>query len=219
VLTVWQCYMMLRQMELKTEYRDTEKGLTERGLGMRERSAPVKLASRILKTIKLHWFFIFLLLPLNMIHPVPGLSMGILIEQLGLQTEYRVESLVVGAMLPRVYHVFLLYKLKLLTSVLSLDSSLIVRNESAIRQLNDPGLSQPQLAFKIALQRTPMKIIFMCWTVCVKFPPSLLPPSLPPSLPLGPSLRAKSGIICRCLLLQDLLQSCGAYVMRLPASS
>ena len=166
---------MLRQMELKTEYRDTEKGLAERALGMRAQAARVTLASRILKTIKQHWFFIFLLLPFNMIHPVPGLSRGILIEQLGLSTEYRVESLVVGAMLPRVYHVFVLYKLNLLTSVLSLDSSLIVRNEGAIRQLNDPGLSQPQLAFKIALQRTPFTIIFVCWMVRVKFPPSLRP--------------------------------------------
>ena len=105
---------------------------------------------------------VFVLLPLNLIHPAPGLSFPIIIEQLGIRPKYRVESLIVGAMLPRVYHVFVLYKLKLLTSVLSLDSSLIVRNESAIRQLNDPGLSQPQLAFKIALERQPIRIIAMC---------------------------------------------------------
>jgi len=39
-------------------------------------------------------------------------------------------------MLLRVYHVYNLYQLKLLTSYLSLDSSLIVRNESAITQVS-----------------------------------------------------------------------------------
>ena len=33
-------------------------------------------------------------------------------------------------------------QLKMITKYLSLDSSLIVRNESAIKQLNDPLLSQ-----------------------------------------------------------------------------
>ena len=45
---------------------------------------------------------------------------------MGQKTSYRVEALIAGAMLLRVYHVYNLYQLKLLTSYLSLDSSLIV---------------------------------------------------------------------------------------------
>ena len=167
LLTAAQLYVMLKQMELKTEYADTQMALLERGRGMKTVILTLTLGQRIKKALKQHWFLIFVLMPLNIIHPLPGLSFSILIPQLGISPKYRVESLVVGAMLPRVYHVFILYKLKLLTSVLSLDSSLIVRNESAIRQLNDPGLSQPQLAFKIALERQPIKIIAMCWVSLV----------------------------------------------------
>jgi len=168
LFTGFHCYLILRQMELKTEYADTQTALAERGRGMKMIATPAwTLGARLRKTMTQHWFLVFVLLPLNLIHPAPGLSFPIIIEQLGIRPKYRVESLIVGAMLPRVYHVFVLYKLKLLTSVLSLDSSLIVRNESAIRQLNDPGLSQPQLAFKIALERQPIRIIAMCWMVCV----------------------------------------------------
>ena len=165
LLTAAQIYMMLRQIELKSEYADTQATLQERGRGLSTRARVLTAQERMVKTLRQHWFFFMVLLPLNLITPFPGLSFRLTIEQLGLNTRYRSESLVVGAMLPRIYHVMLLYKLKLLTSYLALDSSLIVRNSSAIRQLNDPGLSQPQLALKIALERQPLRIIIVCWAV------------------------------------------------------
>ena len=61
----------------------------------------------------------------------------------------------------------MLIKLKLLTKYLSLDSSLIIRNENAIKQMNDPSLSQPVLAIKIALTRQPMYLIGTCWAVLI----------------------------------------------------
>ena len=176
ILTAAQVIVMLRQMELRTEYFDTQKTLIERGRGMKVHSKAVEmtLGRRITKSLKQHWFLIFVLLPFNIIHPVPGVSFTVVIPQLGIHPKYRVESLVAGLMLPRVYHVFVFYKLKLLTSLLSLDSSLIVRNEGAIRQLNDPGLSQPQLAFKIALERQPIRIITTSWLVLGLFATCLI---------------------------------------------
>jgi len=49
-------------------------------------------------------------LPYNMIHPVPGVSGVIEIEQLGMEPRYHVEALIAGAMLLRVYHIFYLYQ-------------------------------------------------------------------------------------------------------------
>jgi len=53
----------------------------------------------------------------------------------------------------------------MVTKYLSLEASLIVRNDSAIRQLNDPLLSQSNLALKIALERQPGTLILMMWCV------------------------------------------------------
>ena len=43
-----------------------------------------------------HWFLVAVLIPYNLIHPVPGMSFSMTIEQLGQRPSYRVESLVAG---------------------------------------------------------------------------------------------------------------------------
>ncbi len=163
-LTAIQVYLMLKQMELKTEYNDTQKSLRSRSRGLQlkiyERPS---FFQRKLRFLRLHGRLIFFLLPLNMVHPVPGLSFIVDVEQLGYDTGYRVESLILSVMLVRVYHLFSLGKLRLLATILSLESTLIIRNHSTIRQLNDPRMSKPQLAFKIALEKFPAYIIPILW--------------------------------------------------------
>ena len=117
-LTVIQVYLMLKQIELKTEYNDTQKSLRSRSRGL-QLHIPVRPS-----------FFQ---------------------RKLGYDTGYRVESLIPSVMLARVYHLFSLGKVRLLATILSLESTLIIRNHSTIRHLNDPRMSKSQLAFKIAL--------------------------------------------------------------------
>jgi hypothetical protein len=169
-LTAFQVYLMLKQMELKTEHADTKESLRRRSRGLllqNSKSSSDGLAQRMLRFLGLNGRLIFVLLPLNIIHPVPGLSFIVSVEQLGVVTSYRVESLILAVMLFRVYHVFVLYKLRLLATLLCLDATLIIRNDSTIRQLNDPRMSKPQLAFKIALHRQPFTIILILWVTII----------------------------------------------------
>ena len=120
-LTAIQVYLMLKQMELKTEYNDTQKSLKSRSRGLQLHiSERPSLFQRKLRFLRLHGRLIFFLLPLNMVHPVPGLSFIVDVQQLGYDTGYRVESLILSVMLVRVYHLFSLGKLRLLSTILSL---------------------------------------------------------------------------------------------------
>ena len=83
-------------MELRTEYADTQLALVERGRGIKTADAPLSKYQRLVKTFRQHWFLVLVLLPYNAIHPVPGLSFSINIEQMGQKTSYRVEALIAG---------------------------------------------------------------------------------------------------------------------------
>ena len=137
-LTAIQVYLMLKQMALKTEYNDTQKSLRSRSRGLQlkiyERPS---FFQRKLRFLRLHGRLIFFLLPLNMVHPVPGLSFIVDVEQLGYDTGYRVESLILSVMLVRVYHLFSLGKLRLLATILSLESTLIIRNHSTTNSVDN----------------------------------------------------------------------------------
>jgi hypothetical protein len=180
ILTAFQVYLMLKQIKLKTDHAETQKSLRSRSRGVLlhnskssspcfaqrmlncNSSSPV-FSQQMLRFLELNGHLIFVLLPLNIVHPVPGLSFVVSVEQLGVVTAYRVESLILAVMLLRVYHVFVLYKLRLLATLLSLDATLITQNDSTIRQLNDPRMSKQQLAIKVALDRQPFTIILFLW--------------------------------------------------------
>mmetsp|Transcript_18413 Transcript_18413/g.41954 ORF Transcript_18413/g.41954 Transcript_18413/m.41954 type:complete len:736 (-) Transcript_18413:58-2265(-) len=169
ITTILLLFFMWQQMELALEGEDAQQRLIDRDhrIVADFRLARQTFFQRLMRTVRSNWFTWSILFPLNMIHPVPGFSKTWTIEQLGIQPSYRVESLISAVMLIRIYHIFVLIKLRLLTKYLSLDSSLIIRNENAIKQMNDPSLSQPVLAVKIALTRQPMYLISTCWAVLI----------------------------------------------------
>jgi hypothetical protein len=165
VCTLTQVVLMLRQMFISTEYSDTQALLLERRRGIKN---DLQHPHRpFLKTFEQHWFLLLVSIPLNLIHPIPGLSGTVVIEQLGKQPRYQIEALIAGAMVLRIYHIFYLFRLQMITKYLALDSSLLVRNQTAIKQLNDPLLSQSKLALKIALERQPGTIILMMWAMLI----------------------------------------------------
>ena len=64
---------MLRQMALKTEHAETQCALLERQRGILD-DAPATPGERLLKEVKQHWFLLVVLLPYNLIHPLPGIT-------------------------------------------------------------------------------------------------------------------------------------------------
>ena len=118
------------------DYADTQSMLQERGRGLKPADMQKETPSpSFVRSVKQQGFLPFVLGLYNLIHPVPGLSFSVTIEQLGMRPRYSVEALIAGAMVLRVYHILVLFKLKMITKFLSLDSSLVVRNEDAINQV------------------------------------------------------------------------------------
>ena len=108
--TPWQVYLMLRQMTLKMEHAETQRALLERGRGIRDDDSRATPCQRLLEAAQQHWLLLAVLVPYNLIHPLPGVTGLVEIEQLGMEPKYRVEALIAGAMLLRVYHIFYLYQ-------------------------------------------------------------------------------------------------------------
>ena len=96
--TLVQVGLMLRQMKVKSEYADTKALLVERGRGvktdLRDWQHPPR--DHLCKTLRQHWVLVLVVLPYNLIHPVPGLSGTVTIEQLGMRPVYAIESLIAG---------------------------------------------------------------------------------------------------------------------------
>jgi hypothetical protein len=101
---------MLRQMTLKMEHAETQRALLERGRGIRDDDSRATPCQRLLEAAQQHWLLLAVLVPYNLIHPLPGVTGLVEIEQLGMEPKYRVEALIAGAMLLRVYHIFYLYQ-------------------------------------------------------------------------------------------------------------
>jgi hypothetical protein len=134
--TLVQVFLMARQLQIKADYADTQSTLQERGRGLKPADMQKETPSAsFVRSIRQHGVLPFVLGLYNLIHPVPGLSFSVTIEQLGMRPRYSVEALIAGAMVLRVYHILVLFKLKMITKFLSLDSSLVVRNEDAINQV------------------------------------------------------------------------------------
>ena len=83
-------------MDLRTEYADTQLALVGRSRGMKTTDVPVTKYERLVKAVRQHWLLLFVLLPYNAIHPLPGVSFSMTIEQMSQRTTYEVEALVAG---------------------------------------------------------------------------------------------------------------------------
>jgi len=125
--TLVQVFLMGKQLKLRADYAHTQLLLQERGRGTQAADVPHN-AGLTAKNFRQEGALGLALILYNLIHPVPGVSGTVTIEQLGMQPTYKVEALIAGAMVLRIYHILYLFKLKMITKFLSLDSSLIVRN-------------------------------------------------------------------------------------------
>jgi hypothetical protein len=173
VATLLQCYLMWIQIDTSTELVDTRQALLDRARGrqikkiLNTRHDSQAFVCKMYTKVCLNPVKVFIWIPINLIHPLPGVSFTIATAQLGLRPIYRVESFIAAFMVVRIVHVYLLFKLKLVIRYLNLDSSLVTRNEGAVLLLNDPGLSQATLALKISLMRNPTLIIMLAWLVLI----------------------------------------------------
>ena len=92
--------MMVVNLRTRDELRSVQKSLLERARGKPSRQTsqiPTQM-QHTLAFLRNHWWVCFVWIPLNLVHPLPGISMVLEMDQMGLRPVYRMEGFIAAVM-------------------------------------------------------------------------------------------------------------------------